>query len=167
MKNGKENAKQLLLNKINNYCNIAIGSVSGVFAGNAFAVIKGFMKNPDAYIAGNSAPWYTPLITSGIGTAVIIAAIAIGKKVAASKLGIDLGGTSNEKLTVTKSTLVSGGAANQQVPEKPEVNRRQIKPRKVKLRVLIHPAAHLGKSSHSLQSGLCSFTCARLVSTTS
>ena len=116
MKNGKGNAKQLLLNKINNYCNIAIGSVSGVFAGNAFAVIKGFMKNPDAYIAGNSAPWYTPLITSGIGTAVIIAAIAIGKKVATSKLGIDLGGTSNEKLTVTKSTLVSGGAANQQVP---------------------------------------------------
>ena len=117
MKNVKDNAKAMLINKINNYCNVAIGSVSGVFAGNAWAVVRNFMKNPEAFLRENSAPWYMPLITSGIGTAVIIAAITFGKKIAASKLGIDLDGAAGGgKPAVTKSTLVSGGASLTQSP---------------------------------------------------
>ena len=83
------NPKQLLIDKINNYLNITIGSFTGIFVGNAWATVRSFLKDPEHFLAGGGK-WYTGLVISGVTTAVIIAGICVAKKIVSQKLGVDL-----------------------------------------------------------------------------
>lgn len=81
--------KAFLLKKVNGYLNVATGTVSGVFAGNAWATVKGFLRDPEYYLSRPGA-WYKGLIVSGVITALLVAGIGIAKKVLRDRLGVDL-----------------------------------------------------------------------------
>lgn len=81
--------KAFLLKKVNGYLNVATGTVSGVFAGNAWATVKGFLRDPEYYLSRPGA-WYKGLIVSGVITALLVAGIGIAKKILKDRLGVDL-----------------------------------------------------------------------------
>ena len=91
LKNISVNPKAILLNKINGYLNIAIGTVTGAFTGNAWSVVRGFIRDPEYYLS-RPGHWYMGLIRSGIMAAVVIFGINFAKKILREKLGIDLDG---------------------------------------------------------------------------
>ncbi len=72
-------AKKLIADRINNYLNVAIGSVTGVFAGNAWSTVRAFLRDPE-YYASRGGAWYGGIIVSGIVTVAVITGIGFAKK---------------------------------------------------------------------------------------
>ena len=87
----KINPKKILADRINNYLNIAIGTVTGTFAGSAWQTVKGFVRDPEYYLSKPGA-WYMGLIVSGLEAGALIVGVNVAKKIIRKKLGIDLDG---------------------------------------------------------------------------
>ena len=86
--------KAFLLSRINNYLNIAIGTVTGAFTGSAWSTVRGFLRDPEYYLS-RPGHWYFGLIKSGIIAAVAVFGINYAKKLLKNKLGIDLEAAAN------------------------------------------------------------------------
>ena len=109
IKNISVNPKAILMNKINSYLNIAIGTVTGAFTGNAWSVVRGFIRDPEYYLS-RPGHWYMGLIRSGIIAAVVIFGINFAKKILREKLGLDLdgGAGSDSDLSLKSLTRLVG-----------------------------------------------------------
>lgn len=69
-----------MLKKLNVMLNILIGSVVGVFAGQAAFVRWDYTAHPDLY-AMYSAPWYTGILAAGVVDAAILLVLLAAKAI--------------------------------------------------------------------------------------
>jgi hypothetical protein len=67
-----------MLKKINGILNIIMGSSVGVFIGHGIYVYWDYKVHPGIY-AMQSAPWYTSILTYGLFTMVVLAAVIMIK----------------------------------------------------------------------------------------
>ncbi len=103
-------AKKLIADRINNYLNVAIGSVMGVFAGSAWSTVRAFLRDPE-YYASRGGAWYSGIITSGIVTAVVIAGIGIARKKVNEKFAAAEAAISGNGNAADVKSAVEGGNA--------------------------------------------------------
>lgn len=77
-----------MLKKLNDFLNVLIGVVVGVFVGHSAYVIFDYRVHPDLY-AMYSAPWYTSILLYGIFAAIVLAATIIVKIIIRKNMGKD------------------------------------------------------------------------------